>query len=158
QYHADRDAVALTRQLDRTREQLERARAAARHPAGDIEEYRALLAARDDARRAAHHAQGSRLDALRPGDVVMAPRRGGRAVVLKQERGRSGNRVLALTQQRTMVRLTADDFRGPVRRLARVELPRPFAPRSPSFQKATVALLRRLPEAEPASEDADARV
>ena len=158
QFHADRDAVSLARHLERTRGQLARAREAARHSGGDVDEYRALLAQLDDARRAAHQAQGSRLDALRPGDVVVAPRRGGRAVVLKQERGRSGNRVLALTQQRTMVRLTADDFRGPVRRLANVELPRPFAPRSPTFQKATVALLRRLPEAEPGPDDADARV
>ena len=103
--------MTLTRQLERTREQLERARDSARHPNGDIEEYCSLLAARDDARRAAHAAQDSRLDALRPGDVVMAPRRGGRAVVLKQERGRSGNRVLALTQQRTTVRLTPNDFK-----------------------------------------------
>jgi ATP-dependent RNA helicase HelY len=148
QYHADRDAVSLTKQLERTRAQLDRAREAARHPHGDIEEYRALLSGLDEARRAAHAVQDSRLDALRPGDVVMAPRRGGRAVVLKQERGRSGNRVLALTQQQTMVRLTPDDFPGPIRRLATVELPRPFAPRSQSFQRAAVALLRRLPNGE----------
>ena len=100
---------------------------------GDIEEYRALLASLDDARRAAHAAQASRLDKLRPGDVVMAPKRGGRAVVLKQERGRSGNRVLALTQQRTMVRWTPDDFPGPIRRLANLELPRPYAPPEPEL-------------------------
>jgi ATP-dependent RNA helicase HelY len=117
-----------------------------------------LLGRLDEARRAAHAAQDRNLDALRPGDVVMAPRRGGRAVVLKQERGRSGNRVLALTQQRTMVRLTPDDFPGPIRRVASVELPRPFAPRSPGFQRATAALLRRLPDADPTADDADARV
>ena len=49
-----------------------RARDAARHPDGDIEEYRALLAALDDARRAAHAAQASRLDKLRPGDRAHA--------------------------------------------------------------------------------------
>jgi ATP-dependent RNA helicase HelY len=75
--------------------------------------------------------------------------------VLKQERGRSGNRVLALTQQRTMVRLTPDDFPGPIRRVANLELPRPFAPRSPGFQRATVAMLRRLPDDDPATDDAD---
>jgi ATP-dependent RNA helicase HelY len=158
QFHADRDAVSLTRHLERTRSQLARARDSARHPDGDVEEYRALLARLDEARRTAKSAQGSRLDALRPGDVVMAPRRGGRAVVLKQERGRSGNRVLALTQQRTMVRLTPDDFPGPIRRVANLELPRPFAPRSPGFQRATVAMLRRLPDVDPATEDADATV
>jgi ATP-dependent RNA helicase HelY len=78
---------------------------------------------------------------------------------LKQERGRSGNRVLALTQQRTTVRLTPEDFPGPIRRLATIELPRPFAPRSPAFQRATVAMLRRLPDRDDASaDDADARV
>ena len=159
QYHADRDAVTLTKQLEKTREQLGRARDAAQVPNGDIEEYRALLADRDDARKAVHSAQDSRLDKLRPGDVVMAPRRGGRAVVLKQERGRSGNRVLALTQQRTTVRLTTDDFPGPIRRVATIELPRPFAPRSPAFQRATAAMLRRLPDRDDATaDDADARV
>jgi ATP-dependent RNA helicase HelY len=158
QFHADRDAVSLTRHLEETRSRLTRARAAARHERGDVEEYRALLGRLDEARHAAHAAQGRSLDALRPGDVVMAPRRGGRAVVLKQERGRSGNRVLALTQQRTVVRLTPDDFPGPIRRVASVELPRPFAPRSPAFQRATAALLRRVPDTDPAAEDADARV
>ena len=65
---------------------------------------------------------------------------------MKQERGRSGNRVLALTQQRTMVRWAPDDFPGPIRRLANVELPRPFSPKSPSFQRAAANLLRRLPD------------
>ena len=157
QYHADRDAVVLTRQIERTESQLARGRESAAVPGGDIEEYRALLASLDDARRAAHAAQASRLDKLRPGDVVMAPKRGGRAVVLKQERGRGGNRVLALTQQRTMVRWTPADFPGPIRRLATLELPRPYAPRSPSFQKAAVNMLRRLPDTV-TDEDADARV
>ncbi len=80
-------------------------------------------------------------------------------MVLKQERGRSGNRVLALTQQRTMVRLTADDFTGDVRRLATIDLPRPFAPRSPAFQRAVALRLRRLPEdIGTVGDDADDRV
>ena len=45
QYHADRDAVALTRHLERTREPARPARDGGRdHPSGDIEEYRSLLA------------------------------------------------------------------------------------------------------------------
>ena len=48
-----------------------------------------------------------------------------------------------------------DDFPGPIRRLANVELPRPFAPRSPSFQRggrravAPAARRRRPPTATP---------
>src|SRR5262249_52890307 len=85
QYHADRDVVSVERQLERSREQLARARAAAASPYGDIEEYRRLRAELDAAKRAAALDHASTLESLRPGDVVLAPRRGGRAVVLKQE-------------------------------------------------------------------------
>jgi ATP-dependent RNA helicase HelY len=144
QYHADRDVVAVERQLERSREQLARARSSATHPAGDVQQYRRLLAELDAARRAAHSQSGNRFDALRPGDVVVSPRRGGRAVVLRQEHGRGGNRVLALTQGRDLVRLAPQDFHGPIRKVATVELPRPFAPRSQAFQRATVERLRGL--------------
>ncbi|MGQ0824719.1 MAG: DEAD/DEAH box helicase [Actinomycetota bacterium] len=144
QYHADRDVVALERQLARAREQLGRASTAATHPAGDVTEYRRLLAELEAAKRAAAPDTTPRLDALRPGDVVLAPRRGGKVVVLKQERGRSGSRILALTAGRDLVRLGATDFRGPVRKVATLELPRPFAPRSPAFQRAAAEALRRL--------------
>jgi ATP-dependent RNA helicase HelY len=144
QYHADRDVVSLERQLERSREQLHRARQAARHRDGDIQEYRRLVAELDAARKQTPDRAAARLDALRPGDVVMAPRRGGKVVVLKQERGRAGNRVLALTVGRDLVRLGPGDFRGPVRKVATIDLPRPFAPRSPAFQRETGDALRRL--------------
>jgi ATP-dependent RNA helicase HelY len=144
QYHADRDVVSLERQLERAKEQLARSRSAAVDPHGDVQEYRRLLGERDAARRAATSAQQPRLDALRPGDVVLAPRRGGKVVVLKQDRGRGGNRVLALTMGRDLVRLGPHDFRGPVRKVASVDLPRPFAPRSQSFQRAAADALRRV--------------
>jgi ATP-dependent RNA helicase HelY len=144
QYHADRDVVSLERQLERSREQLARARAAAESPYGDIVEYRRLRADLDSAKRTAAVDHGATLQSLRPGDVVLAPRRGGRAVVLKQERGRRGSeRVLALTASRDLVRLGTTDFRGPVRRVAHIDLPRPFAPRSPAFQRAAADALRR---------------
>ncbi|MGH8977275.1 MAG: DEAD/DEAH box helicase, partial [Acidimicrobiia bacterium] len=83
QYHADRDVVALERQLERAREQLGRARGTAGDPGGDVQEYRRLAAEVDAGKRAAKSEQTPRLEALRPGDVVLAPRRGGRVVVLK---------------------------------------------------------------------------
>ena len=94
QYRADRDVVALERQLERNQE-------LAGPPAGrrDLRarrrrvEYRELLAARDDARRlpGAGAACPTRIDALRPGDVLTLRRGGGRAVVLKHESaGRGG--------------------------------------------------------------------
>ncbi len=144
QYQADRDVVAVERELERRREQLARAQDSATHPDGDITEYRRLLAELDAARRTAHGRDGNRFDALRPGDVVIAPRRGGKAVVLKQEQGRGGQRVLALTQGKSLVRLSPHDFRGPVRKVATIDLPTPFAPRSQAFQRAAVDTLRRL--------------
>ena len=52
--------------------------------------------------------------------------------------------MLALTQGKSLVRLSPQDFRGPVRKVATIDLPRPFAPRSQAFQRATVEALRRL--------------
>jgi ATP-dependent RNA helicase HelY len=144
QFHADRDVVAVERELERRRGQLADAEEAARHPAGDVHDYRRLLAELDVARRAAHARDDARFEALRPGDVVVAPRRGGKVVVLKQESGRGGPRLLALTQGKSLVRLSPHDFRGRVRRVATLDLPRPFAPRSQSFQRAAVEALRRL--------------
>ena len=115
---------------------------------GDVDEYRAIKADLEVARKAASEARPARLEALRPGDVVSAPRRGGRVVVLKQDRGRGGNRVLALTEGRDLVRLGPDDFRDRVRRLATIELPRPFRPNDQRFQRVAADALRRLPAAE----------
>jgi ATP-dependent RNA helicase HelY len=145
QFHADRDVVAVERELDVKRAQLAKAQEAAAHPAGDIHEYRRLLAALDAARRAARGRTDRGFESLRPGDVVMVPKRGGKVVVLKQERGSGPNqRILALTQGKSLVRISPQDLRGPVRKLTTIELPRPFAPRSQSFQRSVSETLRRL--------------
>jgi ATP-dependent RNA helicase HelY len=155
QYHADRDVVTLERQLERTRAQLGRAREAARHPAGDVDGYRRLLAELDAARRTVAHSRAAHFEALRPGDVVLAPRRGGKVVVLRHERGRGGGRVLVLTQSRSLVRLGPQDFRGPVRKVGTIDLPRPYAPRSPAFVRAAADALRRLHVADERAGPAD---
>jgi ATP-dependent RNA helicase HelY len=85
-----------------------------------------------------------RLESLRPGDVLLAPRRGGRVVVLKQERGRGGNRILVLTAGRDLLRLSPRDFRGPVRKIGQLDLPRPFTPGNRTFQREAALALRRL--------------
>jgi ATP-dependent RNA helicase HelY len=144
QFHADRDVVAVERELELRRGQLAEAEAAAVHPAGDVHEYRRLLADLDAARRAARGRSDGRFETLRPGDVLIVPKRGGKVVVLKQERGSGPGRVLALTQGKSLIRLTPHDFRGQLRKVATIDLPRPYAPRSQSFQKAAVETLRRL--------------
>ncbi len=158
QFHADRDVVTLERQLERTRAQLAKARDAAALPAGDVHEYRRILADLDAARRDEAQARGAHFEALKPGDVVLVPRRGGKVVVLRQERGRGAHRVLVLTQSRDVVRLGPSDFRGPVRRIAHLPLPRPFAPRSQEFQRTVVEQLRQLVVAEDDTETPAERV
>ncbi len=145
QFHVDRDVVAVERDLELRRERLEQAEAEAVHPAGDVHEYRRLLAALDAARKAAHSRNNRGFETLRPGDVVIVPKRGGKVVILKQERGSGPNqRVLALTQGKSLVRLSPQDFRGTLRKVATIELPRPYAPRSQAFQKSVSETLRRL--------------
>jgi ATP-dependent RNA helicase HelY len=147
QFHADRDVVALERQLERSRQMLERRRAASHSDFGDVEEFLRLSHELDVARR---NRSGPRrvseaIDSLRPGDVVAARRHGGRVLVLSHEHRRSGApRVVALTPNRQVVRLGPDDFDTPPRRAATVELPEPFAPRNPSFRRQAAERLRRV--------------
>jgi ATP-dependent RNA helicase HelY len=146
QYRADRDVVALERQLERNRELLERQRRAARCERGDVAEYRDLLAAHEAALRARHRGRqiNDAIDTLRPGDVLAVRRGGGRAVVLKHEGARGGSRVLAIGSSRDVFRLTASDFDRPPRPIGSVALPRPFAPRSANFRRDVVAAMRSL--------------
>jgi ATP-dependent RNA helicase HelY len=146
QYHADREVVALERQLDRTREQLERQRALARSDRGDVGEYRRLVERLDQERRgsgASRRIAGA-LDALRPGDVLWVGSRGGKVLVLSQEPRRGSIRLLVLTASRQLTRLAPDDFDAPPTPIARVDLPVPYAPRSRAFQREAVEGLRRV--------------
>jgi ATP-dependent RNA helicase HelY len=162
QYRADRDVVALERQLERNRELLERQQGAAHCERGDLAEYRELLAARE---RATRDSRGGRqianaIDALRPGDVLTVRRGGGRAVVLKHEGSRGGSRVLAIGSSRDVFRLSPGDFDHPPRPIATVPLPRPFAPRSAAFRRDVVAAMRSVrtsPDTHRADQDADER-
>ena len=145
QYHADREVVALERQLERTRELLERQQALAASPHGDLGEYRRLVERRDTARGGgAGRRIGRTLEALRPGDVVWNGARGGKVLVLSQEARRGGVRLLGLTSSRQLVRLGVGDFSSPPTAIGHVDLPVPYAPRTRAFQREAVEPLRRV--------------
>jgi ATP-dependent RNA helicase HelY len=141
QYGSDKEIVRLERQLERTKELLASHREGAACERGDVEEYRRLLANRAERRRAAAGDGG--LDHLKPGDVLL--RRGAKAVVLQRTRGRGGEvKVLALTPDRGVVRLGAADLPGGAVPVGAIELPRPYAPRSPAFRRAVAESLRTM--------------
>ena len=148
QFHADRDVVTLERQLERSRQLLERRRVAAHSDFGDIEEYRRLKAGLETARKNQGRSPrrvAEAIDTLRPGDVVVAPRHGGRLLVLGLEHRRGGSpRIVGLTPDRRVVRIGADAFDTPPRRAATVQIPEPFAPRNPAFRRQAAEQLRRV--------------
>jgi ATP-dependent RNA helicase HelY len=147
QFQTDRDVVGLERQLERAREQLARHRDASRRGPGDVEEYRRLSSALDAERRTRRGTRrtADAVDRLRPGDVLVRGGRHGRVAVLGHERSRRGApRVLALTEGRDLVRLSADDFDEAPQPVAHIELPLPYAPRNSAFRRDVADRLRRV--------------
>jgi ATP-dependent RNA helicase HelY len=145
QYGADKEIVRLERHLERSRELLASHRKAVECERGEVEEYRKLLRNRSERRQAARGGSGGHggFEALKPGDVIA--RRGNKAVVLQRIRGRGDDtKLLVLTADRGVMRLGPTDFAGPVRAIGAIELPRPFAPRSPSFRRAVAEALRAV--------------
>lgn len=155
QYQADSDVVKVEHRIDRRRAERVEAAAAAVCERGDAAEYRERLrAARstaDDRRPAPSAGAGAgagidrALRALRPGDVLGLdrPGSGGRVVVVSVgERKGATVRVRTLTADRRPVTLGPDDFAAPPEVLGRIELPTPFTPSKPGFQKEVAARLR----------------
>src|SRR5207248_5111270 len=114
--------------------------------ADTVQEYREQAAEVENLRR---NRGGTRriaeaMEALRPGDVVVVRRRGGRVAVLNHEHRRGGGtRLVAVTPGRDVVRLGPQDFERPPRRAATIDLPTPFAPRNPAFRRQAADRLRR---------------
>lgn len=132
QYHADRDVVALERQLSRARGQLAKHESAVSEGRGDVRAYRDLTEAFESLRRDQQASGRSRIDGVRPGDVIRVPW-AGPVVVLRHDRGRAPGRLTGVTEQRRLVRLGPEDFRAGPTRIGRVELPLPFEPKNPKF-------------------------
>ncbi len=161
QYGADRDVVRLEAQVAKTVAQLEEARRGAACELGDVDDYRLLLHRLDDmgpAPAVARAEVSAALGRLRPGDVIQLTggKSAGRVVVLSTGQRRSGDvRVSALTADRRNLALSPRDFPAPPRAVGRVELPSPFAPRNPGFQRTVAAsLAKAMPASDPPSRPA----
>ncbi len=92
QFHADRDVVTMERQLERTRDDVARQRALHADDLDAVQEFRALAAEVDGLRRNRGETRRitEAMEALRPGDVVVVRRKGGRVAVLSHEHRRGG--------------------------------------------------------------------
>ncbi len=126
QFHADRDVVDPRTPARPHRDQLARQRELVGDDLDAVQEYRALTpsSTRCAATAAAARRITEAMEALRPGDVVVVRRHGGRVAVLNHEHRRGGgSRLVAVTPGRDVVRLGPQDFDGPPRRAATIDLP-----------------------------------
>jgi ATP-dependent RNA helicase HelY len=135
QFRADRDVVTLERELDRARTRLARARSTESEMGHDGP----VPTLRPPTRAAIAGA----LDALRPGDVLLVGRRATRTVVVGRDAKRTDHGVLVIDTTRDVRHLGPDDFGAPPTAVAHVELPEPFAPRSPTFRRGVADAARR---------------
>jgi ATP-dependent RNA helicase HelY len=148
QYQADRDVVRLEARLERQQERLDRLREESACELGDVEEYRALRAAEQTARRDGGRAAGAAggevataLAGLGPGDVVV--HRGRRIAVLSIAHRKGQPRARGVDEHQSTVTLVPDDFDRPPEAAASIRLPVPYAPNSKAFQREVAQLLRR---------------
>ena len=154
QYQADGEVVGMEAQLER----LHRRQAAARRDVacerGDTDEL-FTLAQRLDQRRSAQPSAGRQteeaLAQLRPGDVVWVAggKSAGPAAVLSATRRRGGAQLRVLTPKRRRLTLASADFTEAPEALGHIDLPEPYAPNSPSFQRDVARRLARSRLARP---------
>ncbi|MFD0903775.1 DEAD/DEAH box helicase [Actinomadura sediminis] len=154
QFQADRAVVGLARQVHKNEEALAGYAEAARCHLGDFMEYAALRRRLSDReaqlsreRSASRRAEAAKsLERLRPGDVILVPsgRRSGLAVVLDPGLGRrsDGPAPLVLTVNRSVQRLSIQDFPRAVEPVERVRIPKSFSPRNPQDRRDLAATLR----------------
>jgi ATP-dependent RNA helicase HelY len=148
QYRADSDVVRLETHLERAQQALGEARAEATCERGDLQRYRGLVRSAEEAtrhrpsdRQAVQHA----LEKVKPGDVLVLPGSGSRAVVVSSARRKGGEvRLGLLTSDSRKLLLAGRDFPGPPRLLGRVELPRPYLPDDKAFRARAVQALSRV--------------
>jgi len=153
QYQADRAVVRLETRVARRDASLVTLREQARCDRGDVEEYRALVDAERDRdtrpRSSGPAGPGAHPFAdLKPGDVirVRGGKNAGRAAVLSVAQRRGGNlRVRGVTEARRVLTLNEDDFDRAPEVVGHLELPDPFTPHNPAYQRKVAEALRRLP-------------
>jgi ATP-dependent RNA helicase HelY len=136
QFQADQHVVVLERKRTESEAYLSSYRERAACERGDVSEYRELTAELDEAvkneqgpSRGAQE-KATAIAGLRPGDVLEIPggRRRGRFVVIEvvQRRSERHPKILALSEDRSLVRLTPADLKDPPHPVGHLALPEGF--------------------------------
>ncbi len=151
QFQADGAVVRLQARLSRREEGCEELRAAAACEHGDVLAYLAVRDEIDAAHRRAREAEHAALDRalrmLRPGHVVHLPdHRGARpGVVLSvSERRGTSVRLRIVAANGRVHNLGAADFDVPPAVISTIDLPTPYTPHAPAFQRRVAELLHRV--------------
>jgi ATP-dependent RNA helicase HelY len=155
QFQADRAVVGLARQVHRHDEAIAGFEEAMQCDLGSAEEYAALRRrlSRRETELARERSSQRRMRAeeslrkLRTGDVIRVPagRRAGLAIVLSDGAAVADTgRLVVLTSDRQVKRLSAVDFPTPVEALGKVRVGRSFNPRSPQSRRDLASSLREL--------------
>ena len=158
QYQADADVAREEHRLAGQIEKLERLRSDASCDLGDVLSYKAALARERGVRTPG--SGGSYIEralaTLKPGDVLWLDGSGGhdRVVVLSVSNRKGGSaRVKVLNARRNVLQLGARDFDEVPTVVGHIQLPVPFTPMKPKFQKAVSLELDRVVKQQPNDEN-----
>jgi ATP-dependent RNA helicase HelY len=149
QYQADADVARQEHRIEGQSQKLQRLLENAECELGDVSTYKVAL----DSERGVRTVRGGgshierALGSLKPGDILWIDGSGGhdRVVVLSVSNRKGGSiRVKVLNARRNVVQLGARDFDDEPTVVAHIELPVPFTPMKPKFQKAVSLELDRI--------------
>jgi ATP-dependent RNA helicase HelY len=148
QFQADKAVVRIEARIERQQQRLQRLRDESTCERGDVDEYRRLRSAAEDARRSRPKAARADTDRtyaaltrLVPGDVLVID---GTRVAVLSVAIRKGHPRLHVVDERSKPRtLGADDLVDPPRAVGSIELPEPYNPNNRAFQHQVGEALRR---------------
>jgi ATP-dependent RNA helicase HelY len=145
QFQADKAVVGLETQLAEKKKLLTQQRALMQSDPNAIAEYERLTKALEKEReaKASGVARERAMQSMRPGDIVVSGRIGGKAVVLRQLQGASGTKLVTLSAAGEQKTVGEQHFDGPVQRVGHIDLPDPYAPKSRDFKRTVVGRLRK---------------
>jgi len=149
QYQADADVAREELRIATQFEKLERLTEDATCDRGDVVSYKDLLDRERGVRRSGNggSAVERALSEMKPGDILWLEGSGGhdRVAVLSVSHRKGGSvRVKVLNSRRNVLQLGAKDFDEAPTVVGHIDLPVPFTPMKPKFQKAVSIELDRV--------------